>query len=407
MTSSTEDCLNSDLFDGKALETLIIASVRTLKRGNKKCGREEVSKLVNDTLCNETCKDLFNETLDSLIEKQFIKCNIISNRKCLSLPKDSELHHRSIQSTQEDSSVHEHLNSCALLDSETNRKSFPFKEELETFKVQVISEIKNLILKEISVLKEAITTHSNIDVLSGKAQTEEFYQEQLRFINEELRNKDNLINSLLHQLSKQTECITSLNNRFSNNAIDDNNNNNDNLNRKNNSYSNENKNNNNTDDNNDKKIIMKTTTIIKILIAFLPFLTRLINIIVIQIIITISQVIILMITIIALLKIQNLLLFMIIYLITIQITITMTPVIFLKIIVTTIISLAVILIIVIHLIITQIFPIMIPIISTATIIVTRIRIIIRNRIVFLQINIKEILKTELNIKLRNLNIILI
>ena len=47
MTSSTEDCLNSDLFDGKALETLIIASVRTLKRGNKKCGREEVSKLVN------------------------------------------------------------------------------------------------------------------------------------------------------------------------------------------------------------------------------------------------------------------------------------------------------------------------------------------------------------------------
>ena len=55
MTSSTEDCLNSDLFDGKALETLIIASVRTLKRGNKKCGREEVSKLLKDTLCNENC----------------------------------------------------------------------------------------------------------------------------------------------------------------------------------------------------------------------------------------------------------------------------------------------------------------------------------------------------------------
>ena len=43
--SSTEDCLNSDLIDGKALETLIIASVRTLKQGIKKCGREEVSKL--------------------------------------------------------------------------------------------------------------------------------------------------------------------------------------------------------------------------------------------------------------------------------------------------------------------------------------------------------------------------
>ena len=129
MTSSTEDCLNSGLFDGKVLETLIIASLRRLKQGNKKCGREEVSKLVNDTLSHKICKDLFNETLYSLIENQFIKCNIISNRECLPLPKDSELHHRSIQSTQEVSSVHEHLNSCALLDSETTRKSFPFKEE--------------------------------------------------------------------------------------------------------------------------------------------------------------------------------------------------------------------------------------------------------------------------------------
>ena len=178
MTWSTDDWLSSDLLDGKAFETLIIASVRTLKRGNKKRGREEVSKLVDNTLCNEICNDLFNETLDRLIEKQFIKCSIVSNGECLSLPKDCELHHRSIQSTQEDSSVHEHLNSCALLDSETNRKSFPFKEELEAFKVQVISEIKKLIHKEISVLKEAITMHSNIDVLSGKAQTEVFHQEQ-------------------------------------------------------------------------------------------------------------------------------------------------------------------------------------------------------------------------------------
>ena len=87
---------SSDLIDGKALET---TSVRTLKRGNKKCVRKEASKLWNDTLCNEICKDLFTETLDTLIEMQFIKCNIISRREYLSLPKDSELHHHSIQST--------------------------------------------------------------------------------------------------------------------------------------------------------------------------------------------------------------------------------------------------------------------------------------------------------------------
>ena len=93
MTWFKED--NSDLIDGKALETLKIASVRTLKRGNKKCSREEVSKLVNN-LCNEISKDLFNKTLDSLMENQSIKCNIISSWECISLPKDSELHHRSI-----------------------------------------------------------------------------------------------------------------------------------------------------------------------------------------------------------------------------------------------------------------------------------------------------------------------
>ena len=71
-----------------------------------------------------------------------------------------------------------------------------------------------------------------------KAQMDEFDQEHLCFMNEELWNKDNLIISLLHQLPKQTECLTSLNNRFSNNVTDDNNNNNDNLNHKNNSYAN-------------------------------------------------------------------------------------------------------------------------------------------------------------------------
>ena len=71
-------------------------------------------------------------------------------------------------------------------------------------------------------------------------------------MNEELRNKENLIISLLNQFSKQTECITSLSNRFSNDAIDNNNNNNDNLNHKNNSYADENNNSNNNYNNNNQ-----------------------------------------------------------------------------------------------------------------------------------------------------------
>ena len=136
MTSSTEHCLNSDLIDRKALETLIIASVRTLKWGNKKCGGEEVSELVKDILRNKICKYFFNETLDSLSEKQFIKCNIISSRECLSIPKDSELHHRSIQSTQDDSSVPEHLNLAHQQIQKLTEKVSLSKRNLELLKLK-------------------------------------------------------------------------------------------------------------------------------------------------------------------------------------------------------------------------------------------------------------------------------
>ena len=57
MTPYTKGCLNFDLIDGKTIQTLIIASVRTLKQANEKYAREEISKLVNDTVCNEICSN--------------------------------------------------------------------------------------------------------------------------------------------------------------------------------------------------------------------------------------------------------------------------------------------------------------------------------------------------------------
>ena len=134
MTSFKKDNLNSDLIDGKAHEALIITSVRTLKQGNEKCGREEVSNLVNDSLYNELFKDHFNKTLDGVIESQSVKCNIISSRECLSLHKYSGLHHCSVQSTQDVSSVRVHLTPCLLLDSETNEKVYLSKRNLKHLK---------------------------------------------------------------------------------------------------------------------------------------------------------------------------------------------------------------------------------------------------------------------------------
>ena len=98
MMSITEDNLNSEIIEGKALETIINALVRTLKRRNKKCGREEVSKL------KQNFQESLWKTVDDLTENQFVNCDIASNREWLSVLKHSKLHHRSIEYNQDASS---------------------------------------------------------------------------------------------------------------------------------------------------------------------------------------------------------------------------------------------------------------------------------------------------------------
>ena len=45
---SITDETNNHFVNDKDLEILVIASIQTLKRGNKKCGREEIYRLVNE-----------------------------------------------------------------------------------------------------------------------------------------------------------------------------------------------------------------------------------------------------------------------------------------------------------------------------------------------------------------------
>ena len=73
--------------------------------------------------------------------------------------------------------------SLPLLDSETNEESFLFKEEFEKFKVQAISEMENLILKEICFKRSyyhafhhwcTFRKSSNREILSTKASLQEW-----------------------------------------------------------------------------------------------------------------------------------------------------------------------------------------------------------------------------------------
>ena len=54
-----------NIIDDKEIEVLIIASNETLKRQKSKYGKDEVSKLVKDTIEENITRDIFGKTLDS------------------------------------------------------------------------------------------------------------------------------------------------------------------------------------------------------------------------------------------------------------------------------------------------------------------------------------------------------
>ena len=75
------------IVEGKDLETLIVASIQTLKRNNKKCGKEEVFRLVQESVESEVTKEIFEERLDALVESHSVNIKLLGTCTCLSLPK--------------------------------------------------------------------------------------------------------------------------------------------------------------------------------------------------------------------------------------------------------------------------------------------------------------------------------
>ena len=71
-------------------ETLIVPSIQTLKCNNKKCGKEEVYHLRQESLESDVTKEIFEERLDALVEIHFVKIKLLESRTCLSLPKTNQ-----------------------------------------------------------------------------------------------------------------------------------------------------------------------------------------------------------------------------------------------------------------------------------------------------------------------------
>ena len=85
--------------DDKEIELLIIASIETLKRQNKKCRKDEAFALVKDSLEEAIIMESFKKSLELIHTSHSIKGNIVSNQTRLSIPKYSSIPKVSTQNT--------------------------------------------------------------------------------------------------------------------------------------------------------------------------------------------------------------------------------------------------------------------------------------------------------------------
>ena len=116
----------------KELEPLLNTNIETLKWQKIKCGIDEVYKLVQNSLERNSSWEGFDKTLQLLIYNDSVKFNSFSIRVCLSILKN---------------------NTC--------RDAFNMKEELQSFKSELVEEFSRFtqsFFVEINLLKKDVLT---------------------------------------------------------------------------------------------------------------------------------------------------------------------------------------------------------------------------------------------------------
>ena len=181
---NSQPIIINDINDNE-LEMLVITSIHTLKRSKKKCGREDVYNLVKESLDHEISIENFNETLNSLIDSKLIIVNTSRNWECLSLPKENK-------NTSENEENH---------NEEFDNFKKNFLEEFNDSKRSFFHKVKTL--KE-DILKLQNATPENPD---NQQQIITLLHNDIRFLREQLQQKDKFVDSLMKQLLLQNEYV--------------------------------------------------------------------------------------------------------------------------------------------------------------------------------------------------------
>ena len=187
---SPENMLNEEL------ETLIMASMQTFKRSNKKCGKNEVFELVNNSLEKEISREIFESLLYQLTEKQSVKLNVLQKTTCLSLPKESQLNKESNLTvgtgSKEDKEYYRNIinenevtERVNAIDNDFSKSEESFLEDFRTFK-------KSFLVKVNVFKKHLLTSHikDNVNKSNNSDRLIILFEENIAFLKEQISKKD-------------------------------------------------------------------------------------------------------------------------------------------------------------------------------------------------------------------------
>ena len=141
---SIADEANNHFVNYKDLKILVLASIQTLKRENKKCGREEVYRLVNDSINKDITEEVFELILNSMIDNHSVNLNVIGKRECLSLPKES----------------------CQISDDKVDQSKVNFVKKFNLFKSGIVDDLdrlKRAFFSEVNRFKDGLLESNVVD----------------------------------------------------------------------------------------------------------------------------------------------------------------------------------------------------------------------------------------------------
>ena len=193
MDTSSRD--NNDRINKTKLQTLIVASIHTLKRNNKKCGNEEVFELVLESLENDIDRNLFDETLEELVQNQKVKTSCYANRTCLSIPKEHPINNAN--TTVNDTLKNDFDNFKNLMTSEFNSMKSSFFKEVNSLKNQLLNTSESTLGLQNQNDSNNSTTLNILERLISHL------EDQVSTLKEQLNRKDKVINILLGKLEKR------------------------------------------------------------------------------------------------------------------------------------------------------------------------------------------------------------